>query len=406
MRKLEFGKFDLEIRESANKRIEDNNLFFSANLKKLTDDGGEDKQTIDAASLEEEYYCFEQNEYRNTEFVDVTFGTSAVKNEDGFAKAAGISFKYCDFSMCCFSNIIFTDCSFTGCNFKECFTLEQGVIFKNCSFNKQAPGKNSLGDMPCIFDKTALTVKFIECDISQVVFVKSSFYFSSFEGTNAYDAIFVDCSYEIVKIKDSDLRKTKIVNPKIIEFNIEDTYKSTLVDSNTYLGKINFNKNEKREVKYAAELYIAFSELFENNKLPYHNGEYFFLYKKTEYHLLDSLEKFKSLLGFATCGYGERPSYSLISSIFVVLFFGTMYMLFGVNGSDGFICFTPSLSAPFPPLDNLLTWYHFSLVTFTTVGYGNVVPVGWSLVFSAFEMVSGVIMVGLWVSTLVRKMTR
>jgi hypothetical protein len=45
-------------------------------------------------------------------------------------------------------------------------------------------------------------------------------------------------------------------------------------------------------------------------------------------------------------------------------------------------------------------------VTFSTVGYGNVVPVGKSLIVSAVEMVLGVVMVGVWVSTLVRKMTR
>jgi len=138
-------------------------------------------------------------------------------------------------------------------------------------------------------------------------------------------------------------------------------------------------------------------------KIPYFSGEYFYLYKRTEHYSLGKLEKFKSLISNITCGYGERPSNSLLTAIILVLFFGSMYMLFGVCTSEGDVSlFTMPLT-----LQHLVLWYHFSLVTFTTTGYGNVVPsIGWSVIFSSFEMISGVVMVGLWVSTLARKMTR
>jgi uncharacterized protein YjbI with pentapeptide repeats len=403
MQNLNFKKSDFEVRETLRKRKEDNILFYSTHLNKLTSETGSTKQVFDNDSLEDGYYCCDQTEYRHMEFIDITFGIETAKDEDELIKVTGVNFSYCDFSACCFSNIMFINCSFNGCNFKECYTLELGVLFKHCSFSKQNAGKTAIGDMPSIFDGCALTLKFLNCDISQVVFDKSSFYFSTFESTNAYDAIFVDCNFEIVKIKDCDLRKIKIVNAKFIEFAIEDVNRTSLVNSNTYLGPINFNKNEQREVKYASEAYSAFNELFENNKMPYFSGEYFYLYKRTEYYSLDRLEKSKSLISNITCGYGERPSNSLLTAIILVLFFGTMYMLFGVGTGEGDVSlFTMPLT-----LQHFILWYHFSLVTFTTTGFGNVVPAnGLSVIFSGLEMVSGVVMVGLWVSTLARKMTR
>jgi len=403
MQNLNFRKSDLEVRETLRKRKEDNILFYSTHLNKLTSESSPSKQVFDADSFEGDFYCCDQTEYRHLEFVDVTFGIETAKDEDALQKVIGINFSYCDFSACCFSNIMFINCTFNGCNFKECYTLELGVLFKQCSFSKQNAGKTGIGDMPSIFESCALTLKFLSCDISQVVFDKSSFYFSTIESTNAYDAIFVDCSFEIVKVKDSDLRKMKIVNSKFIDFAIEDLNKTSLVNTNTYLGPINYNKNEKREVRNASEVYSAFNELFENNKMPYFSGEYFYLYKRTEYYSLDRFDKFKSLISNIACGYGERPSNSLITAIILVLFFGTMYLLFGVGTSDGDVSiFTMHLT-----LQHFILWYHFSLVTFTTTGYGNVVPSnGLSVIFSGLEMVSGVVMVGLWVSTLARKMTR
>src|SRR5665647_2506157 len=102
--------------------------------------------------------------------------------------------------------------------------------------------------------------------------------------------------------------------------------------------------------------------------MPYFSGEYFYLYKKAEYYSLDRLDKFKSLISNITCGYGERPSNSLLAAIILVLFFGTMYMLFGVGTSEGNVSlFTKGMPLK---LQHVVLWYHFSLVTFTTTGYG------------------------------------
>lgn len=405
---FDYKKLDLEIRGKAKQRKEEKQVFYSTHLQDLIGADAITEEIFDEGAPEAAggFFEFTRSEYKFAKFSDLTFGCEKVEDERDNARVSGICFYYCDFSMCGFSNLIFSNCAFVGCNFTECYTLGFAVVFEQCSFMSRFQGKSAIDDAPSTFSNCELSARFINSDLSMAVIENSHFYFSYFETVNLKDTIFIDCSFDTAKMSDSDLRNTKILNPKFIEFYIEDSMQRTKVSKNTFLGKINYNKKESREVRFAADVYSQFNELFENNKLMDLSGEYFYLYKKTERMNMEGISKFKSLIGMLTCGYGERPSFSLLASLVLVLTCGTLYMFFGVNINGEVIYFHPSLQNLFPPYNQLIIWYHFSLVTFSTVGYGNVVPVGGSLIVSAFEMVFGVIMVGIWVSTLVRKMVR
>lgn len=400
----DYKKLDVEIRDKAKQRKEENQVFYSTHLQDLVggDEIAEEVFNEESSEAESGFFDFSREEYKFAKFSDLTFGTEA--NE--YLKISGICFYYCDFSMCGYSNISFENCSFVGCNFSECYTLGFAVVYDHCSFTSRIQGESNIDDAPCTFSGCELSAKFVDSDVSMGVFEKSHFYFSNFNKVDLRDAIFIDCSLDTTKMGDCDLRNTKILNAKFTEFYIEDSMTRTKVSKHTFLGLINFDKKENREVRFAADVYSQFSELFENNKFMDSSGEYFYLYKKTERLNMKGIANFKSFIGMITCGYGERPFFSLISSMFLVLTCGTLYMFFGVNFNNEVISFHPTMGHLFPPLDQLVIWYHFSLVTFSTVGYGNVVPVGGSLIVSAFEMVLGIIMVGIWVSTLVRKMVR
>lgn len=408
MAQLNNKKNILEVRENAKKRKEENLIFSSTHLQNLV--GGDLHLQISYDESSEEaqsgYFEFELEAYKFATFRDLMFGKDEAEDESQLCTIKNILFYYCDFSLCGFSNMIFENCAFVGCNFKECYTMGFTTIFLECRFLNRVKGESNIDDAPSMFDGCELTVKFRNSDLSMTVFDQSHFYFSTFEAVNFNSTIFLDSNFDTVKMWDSDLRNTKIVNPKFIEFYIEDTFRASKVNKHTFLSEINFNPKEEREVRFAIEVYSQMCELFESNKQMALSGEYFYLYKKTESIHLKDFEKLKSTLGHLTCGYGERPLFSLMSSLVLILICGTLYMFFGVSMNNEIIVFHPTLSQLFPPLDQVILWYHFSLVTFSTVGYGNVVPVGGSLIVSAFEMVLGIIMVGIWVSTLVRKMVR
>lgn len=408
MGKFDFKQMDREIRTSALQRKEENQIFFSTHLQGLV--GGESVagEVYDEESEEVEngFFTFAGDEYKFATFSELTFGCAEAGNSSQLMRVGDIVFYYCDFSMCGFSNIHFERCAFVGCNFKECYTLGFAAVFEECRFMSRTAGGTEIDDAPSMFSGCELSVKLIRTDLQMTVFEKSHFYFTKFVKTNLNGAIFLDCSFDIATVSDSDMRSTKFLNPKFIDFHIEDSLQRTKVNKNTYLSKISFAKKEEREVRFAADVYSQFSELFENGKLMDLSGEYFYLYKKTESLNLKGLAKIKAIIGNITCGYGERPFFSLFTSLALVLICGTLYMFFGVNANNEIMVFRPSLQHPLPSFKELVIWYHFSLVTFSTVGYGNVVPIGYSLLVSAIEMVLGIIMVGIWVSTLVRKMVR
>jgi uncharacterized protein YjbI with pentapeptide repeats len=408
MAKFNYKKIEREVRDLASQRKEENLVFSSTHLQDLM---GEDQiaqviydETSEAA--QSGFFEFTEKTYRFTQFNGLMFGQDMAENESQLLSISDVLFYYCDFTQSGFSNMIFENCAFVGCNFTECYTMGFTTVFKACRFLNRVKGEANIDDAPSMFMNCELSAKFRDTDLSMTVFDKSHFYFSSFDQVNLKATIFLDSSFDTVNICDSDLRNTKILKPKFIEFYIEDKFQKSKVSRHTFLGEIDFNPKETREVRFASEVYSQLSELFEGNKLMELSGEYFYLFKKTESINLKGFEKFKSFIGHFTCGYGERPFFSLMTSMILVLTCGTLYMFFGVNANNEVIAFRPTLSQPFPPLNHLILWYHFSLVTFSTVGYGNVVPVGGSLIVSAFEMVLGIIMVGIWVSTLVRKMVR
>jgi hypothetical protein len=49
---------------------------------------------------------------------------------------------------------------------------------------------------------------------------------------------------------------------------------------------------------------------------------------------------------------------------------------------------------------------HFSIVTFSTVGYGNIVPYGWSYVISAVQILMGVVFVAVFTSVVLKKILK
>lgn len=401
MAKLDLPGMDKKYRALAEERKTENQVFYSQFLDEFISEDSK-KEIFEGNGTD--YFTLDKQIYKFTDFKNLVFGIK--KSEGSFLIVENVKFYYCEFSSCAFNNVEFKNCNFTGCSFTECYSTGQGVTFLQCSFMRSIPGKNSLDDMPAIFESCDFTVIFKECDMSNIISIKSHFYNTKFIETILYDAIFLDSGFDIVRICDCDLRSTRIVGPKFNDFTFEDNNKTTKVNENTFFGRAEFSRKEKMEVNSTAEAYRSLGKLLEKNDIVEESSEYFYLFKKTERYGLNGVRKFVSLISYLICGYGERPFFSLIAAILVVFLCGTLYMVFGVSINNETMIFHPASGNFLPPFENLVYWYHFSLVTFTTVGYGNVVPVGWSIIVSGIEMVLGVILTGIWISTLVRKMTR
>jgi tetratricopeptide (TPR) repeat protein len=97
---------------------------------------------------------------------------------------------------------------------------------------------------------------------------------------------------------------------------------------------------------------------------------------------------------FLVWGHGERPARTFYSGIFLVFLSAFVYMC-GVLSKDGVI---------FKP--NFFEAFYFSMVTFTTVGFGDIIPVGFAKFMVMLEAFSALFITPIFVIGLSRKYLR
>ena len=101
--------------------------------------------------------------------------------------------------------------------------------------------------------------------------------------------------------------------------------------------------------------------------------------------LATGIQKLWLLLLWAICGYGERPMRTFMTFLAIIFGFAGLYV------ADG---------GPNPDNNNFPAAIYFSVVTFTSLGYGDISPVGFSRFLAAGEALLGVFMICcLWLSS-------
>ena len=283
--------------------------------------------------------------------------------------------EYNNFKRCKFKDIIFKDCIFNGNIFSKC--IFENVLFENCRFYK-SDNINIFSD-ECIFMKSIFkncnleSSVFKECRISDLKFIESIL----------ENAIFSNMLIVNNQISDCDCRGLKIVNSAIEKY--------------------------KKSYEEAAKVYKSIAKKLEENNLVNYASEYYYLSKCVENKSLTGIDKTKSTIFWLLCGYGERPTYALITSLEIIFVFAVIYMFTGLSIEGVTINYVDVFSHGFLKrnvITDFMSCLYFSTVTFTTVGYGDITPVNISIFLSGVEMFLGLTMMGIWTATLARKITR
>ena len=105
------------------------------------------------------------------------------------------------------------------------------------------------------------------------------------------------------------------------------------------------------------------------------------------------------------CGYGEKPLRVVSFSTGLILVCAVAYFLSGLNHNGDILVF----HSEYGFLNNIyifLDCLYFSVITFTTLGYGNIVPTEFSRLIAALEAFCGSFILALFVVVFVKKMTR
>ena len=106
------------------------------------------------------------------------------------------------------------------------------------------------------------------------------------------------------------------------------------------------------------------------------------------------------------CGYGERPLRVIIFSLALIIGFSMAYFFLGLSFNGEVVVF--SFKHNF--LSNVEVFFnslYFSVVTFTTLGYGDLTPIGLAArAIAALEAFMGSFTIALFVVVFVKKVTR
>lgn len=258
---------------------------------------------------------------------------------------------------------------------------------------------------------------FTNTDIRNTDFSGADLRKCSFADSTANNASFVGANMEDTIITDTDLRGANLTDVRLDQA----TLSSSRIDQDTKFGdsviyeldlrKTN-NTAERRDLLEAAtRTYRTLEDLAQENTFY---GQASIYYRKSkdirrQYNWTSKNYVSAILAEFSRwfTGYGNRPLRVIYTSLGVILLWGFLYPVVGAlrhtNQSVMLTLTTGGSLSPEYIIHVLLKSVFFSAVTFTTLGYGNLYPVGTSVEYLAsIEALLGSILMALLVGVLTR----
>ena len=351
-------------------------------------------------------------QYSYKTFTNEHIGRPGTLDEDIFSTIENEDIVCAKFIGCKFKNLTFKECRFIGCVFEDCKFESGGVTFENCTFLKEdtqsKPSLNKYDNLSCQFKNCNIYSKFLNCILSFSIFENCKMVTTNFEQSEMENVIIIDCDLDMIVISDCDLSGAKVIATYIKDLEFRDKFQTKL-DEKSFFDKIPTKFNNKDEYEGIYMTYETLADKFQENNLNNNFGEYYYLCKKTQRKTLSPLPKIWSFLYYITCGYGERPEFAVYSSLVLIFLFAVIYLFTGVEINNQTVIYNfttiKSISLPkiFNDLNETLT---LSVGSFGGVGTINCKPTQFSYLVNNLEVIIGIIMMGLGIGTLTRKVVR
>jgi len=223
-----------------------------------------------------------------------------------------------------------------------------------------------------------------------------------FSGSSLMKANLEHANLNCSTLKDVNLLGTQLQNTKMdnVEWG-ERVLQETKAD-------LCLDKSEKLDLfEQSEEIYRNLRRVTESQGLFELSGHFFqreMVMRRYQLPRYDS-KRILSKLVDLFCGYGEDPSRVVIFSLITILSFALLFFLFGITDGSAQISFEVA-NTWLENLNNFFNSLYFSVVTFTTLGYGDLSPAGWTRAFAAIEAFIGSFTLALFVVVFVKKMTR
>ncbi len=366
------------------------------------------EKLIKDKSLAKNYSPYEKLSYKT--FTKESFGKGGVEDEENFLVIEKKDIICSIFKDCSFNNIKFKNCNIIGCTFENSRFLGGGVLFESCNFIKtdtiSKPSLNKNDNFSCSFINCNMYPKFLNSNISHVIFENCNLKNSMFQDTVMTNSTFYMSNLKKITIQDCDMSGIKIFDSVISDLDFTDKNKTKL-DEKSFIDKIPIRENSKAQYEGVYMTYETIANKFKDNTLNNNFGEYYFLGKKTQRKTLGFWPKVQSYLYYLSCGYGERPEYALLFSLGVIFLFAIIYLFTGITMDGEYVTiFTGHINTPRRFFSYLNETINLSVGMFAGVGSNNSEPHPTSYMIANIEIIIGVIMMGVGIGTLTRKLVR
>ena len=298
-----------------------------------------------------------------------------------------------------------TNCDFSDTNLRHADLSETDL--SDSTFQ----GANLMGAN--LSDSILQNVDFSDADIQDANLMDVDARGATFEAANLENASLVR----------ANLRNANLVDTKLYEVAFSDTW----INAGTDLGdRTIYEKEHDLEIdrdhqsverdEAAAWTYRALEQLARENALPKRTREFYVREKdarrRSAWELGDYQRAIKAEASRWVMEYGSNPWRIVSFSTIVILLSAFLYPIAGgIEDTAGEVAITYSLDDPTEaPLSYLtsvyLTSLYFSVVTFATLGYGDIRPVGaWGRGLATVETILGSLLIALLVFVLSRSVT-
>lgn len=268
-------------------------------------------------------------------------------------------------------------------------------------------------------DRSFIGADFDDADVGHADFEGADLRKSSFRGARAPDAAFTGANLE-----DADFTKSDLTGADLRKARLDRTdLSASSMNGGTTFGRravyedemraVDGTRERRNELEAAIRTYRTIERVSETNTL-YGQASQFYRRAKDARRQYNWLEKnyHAAALGEASrrfTGYGNQPWRVILTSIGVMAGLGLLYPLLGGLRELG--AGDPTVYALDLSLRGsvghgatvVLKGIYFSVVTFTTLGYGNLVPVSeLGRYIAAFEAVLGSLLTAIFVAVLTR----
>ena len=322
----------------------------------------------------------------------------------------------------------FQNVELVGSNLSECILTKAN--FKNSNLH----GANLEGAELSFVDFR--NVFFMSANLSH-----ASISEANLENAKLFGAVLVETTCSFSNLKNTDFRKSKIIKSFLNEDNLQQAdfrgavlrktdltssdLKEAKFDKYTKLRKVrmyncslerstlkNAVKNldkiiiQERENRYeeGKQIYLLLKNYFKQEGVYDISGEYYYREKLMETKFNWKEKKYLQWIGNMffnlVAGYGERPLRVLIWWVGIILGYSFIYYFY-----NGIYIRMANNIASFNP--KFLEALYFSIVTFTTLGFGDLAPKpGFFQLFASFEALLGAIFMAMFIFVFARKMIR